>query len=182
LDPKLKRTAAIGLFAALALALNFPLLGVPNVELFSVCLFISGVFLGYRGGIITPLIAGIIFVFFNPNGPPSVITMVIAQFIGFILFGLAGAIFGKSILRNKNHMVGMAFCGAIGVVFTFIYDALTNAALGLTFGAFWPTMAGGIAFSLMHFVSNGLIFGFSEPLMVKLWQIVEPRLYPSSSY
>jgi thiamine transporter ThiT len=179
-DPRLKRTAATGLFAALALALNFPLLGVPNVELFSVCLFIAGVYLGYWGGIVTPLIAGVIFVFFNPNGPPSVITLVIAQLVGFVLFGLAGAIFGKSILRNKNHMVGMVFSAAIGVVFTFIYDALTNAAIAVTFGPFWPTMISGIAFSLMHIVSNGIIFGLVEPLMVKLWQIVEPRLYPAS--
>jgi len=176
MDPKLKRTAAAGLFAALALALNFPLLGVPNVELISFCLFVSGMYLGYWGGFVTPLIAGFIFVFFNPNGPSTMILIAIAQIIGFILFGLAGAIFGKNIIRNKNRIVGITFCAAIGVVFTFIYDVLTNAAVAITFGPFWTTMLSGVAFSLWHMMTNGLIFGFAEPLVVKLWKVVGPRL------
>lgn len=164
------------MFAALALALNFPLLGIPNVEIFSLCLFISGMFLGFWGGFVTPLAAGLIFVFFNPNGPPALVILVIAQLAGFILFGLAGAMFGKSVLKNKNRIVGVTFCAAIGVVFTFIYDLLTNMAIASTFGPFWPTVFSGIAFSIWHMVTNGIIFGVAEPVAVKLWQVVGPRL------
>lgn len=180
MDYRLRRVAAAGLLAALAIALNFPLLGVPNLEVFSLCMFISGLFLGFWGGLVVPLVAGLIFVMFNPNGSPSLITVVIAQLIGFILFGIAGALFGKSILKNKNRIIGITFCAAIGVVFTFLYDALTNIAFALTIGPFWPTLASGIAFSLWHIVSNGIIFGISEPLMVKLWRIAGPRLYQLS--
>lgn len=177
MDIRLRRVAAAGLFAALALALNFPLLGIPNIEIISLILFIAGLFLGYYGSLISSLAAGLIFVFFNPNGPPSMVLLVIAQITGFVLFGLAGALFGKSILKNKNRVVGMTFCAAIGIVFTFIYDLLTNMAIAVSFDAFWPTIIGGISFALWHFVSNGIIFGFAEPLIVKLWQIVGPRLY-----
>jgi len=161
----------------MALAVNFPLIGVPNIELFSICLFVSGAFLRYWGGFTVPLVAGMIFIVFNPNGPPSLITVAIAQLTGFIIFGLAGASIGKKILQNKNRVVGITFCAATGVVLTFIYDVLTNAAFGLTIGPFWPAVISGIAFSLMHMVSNGLIFGLFEPIMVKLWQIARPRLY-----
>jgi len=177
LNYRIRRIAAAGLFAALALVINFPLLGIPNVELFSLCLFVAGVFLGYWGGFVVPLVAGSIFVIFNPNGPPSLITVAVAQIIGMILFGLTGAVLSKSLLKNKNRMIGITFCAAVGVVLTFIYDLLTNAAFGLTIGPFWPTVVSGIAFSLMHMVSNGLIFGFFEPLMVKLWYAAGPRLY-----
>jgi thiamine transporter ThiT len=177
LNYRIRRIATAGLLAALALAINFPLLGVPNIELFSLCLFIAGTFLGYWGGYVVPLAAGLIFIIFNPNGPPSLVTVAIAQIIGFILFGLAGAFFGKSILKNKNRIIGITFCAAVGVVFTFIYDLLTNIAFGLTIGPFWPTIIGGIAFSLWHIVSNGLIFGIFEPLMVRLWYVAGPRLY-----
>jgi len=180
LDYRLRKIAAAGLLAALAIALNFPLLGVPNIEIFSLCMFIAGLFLGFWGGLVVPLVAGLIFIMFNPNGPPSLITVVIAQLIGFILFGISGALFGKSILKNKNHIIGITFCAAIGVVFTFFYDLLTNMAFALTIGPFWPTVTGGIAFSLWHIVSNGIIFGLSEPLMVKLWRIARPRLYQLS--
>ncbi len=176
MDIRLKKTAAAGLFAALALALNYPLLGVPNIELISLILFIAGMFLGYRGGTITAIVTGLIFIFFNPNGPPSILLLVLAQMTGFIAMGLAGAIFGKSILKNKNRVVGMTFCAAIGIVFTFVYDGLTNMAIASGFGPFWPTMISGIAFSLWHIVANGIIFGFAEPMIVKLWQIVGPRL------
>lgn len=163
----------------MALAVNFPLIGVPNVELFSLCLFVSGTFLGYWGGVTVPLVAGMIFIVFNPNGPPSLITVAIAQITGFIIFGIAGASIGRLILQNKNRIIGMTFCAATGVVLTFIYDILTNAAFGLTIGPFWPTIISGIAFSLMHMVSNGLIFGLFEPIMVKLWHIARPQLYQS---
>jgi len=136
----------------------------------------SGIFLSYWGGIVVPLIAGLIFVFFNPNGPPTLITLIIAQIAGFILIGLAGATFGRSIIRNKNRVMGITFCAAIGVVLTFIYDLLSNLALATAFGPFWPVIAAGISFSLLHMAFNGLIFGFSEPIIVKLWQIVGSRL------
>jgi hypothetical protein len=180
LDYRLRKVAAAGLLSALAIALNFPLLGFPNIEVFSLCMFIAGVFLGLWGGLVVPLIAGSIFVTFNPNGPPSLILVAIAQLIGFMLFGIVGALFGKSILKNKNRLVGMTFCAAIGVVFTFLYDILTNMAFALSTGPFWPTFVGGNILSLVHIVSNGILFGLSEPLMVKLWRIASPRLYQLS--
>jgi len=177
LDYRIRRIAVAGLLAALALALNFPLLAVPNIEVFSLCMFVSGVFLSYWGGFVVPLAAGLIFIVFNPNGPPTLLTVAVAQLTGFILFGLIGAAVRKNIINNKNRIVGITFCAAVGVVFTFIYDLLTNAAFALTIGPFWPTIVSGIAFSLMHIVSNGLIFGFFEPIMVKLWRVAGPRLY-----
>jgi hypothetical protein len=180
LDFRTRRIAAAGLFAALAISINFPLLGIPNVELFSLCLFISGVFLRIWGGFIVPLVGGSIFIIFNPNGPPTLFTVAIAQIVGFIIFGLAGAFFGKNILQNKSHLLGVILLAVIGFVLTFIYDLLTNVAFAVTIGPFWPTIIGGIGFSIWHIVSNGLIFGLFEPLLVKLWCITGPRLYQSS--
>jgi hypothetical protein len=177
LNLRIRRIAVAGLLAALALAINFPLLGVPNLELFSLCMFISGVYLSFWGGFMVPLVAGLIFIVFNPNGPPTLITVAAAQIIGFLLFGLIGALLGRSLLLNKNRVVGMTFCAAIGVVFTFIYDLLTNVAFGLSIGPFWPTVIAGIAFSLWHMASNGLIFGIAEPIIVKLWHVAGPYLY-----
>ena len=172
-----RRIAAAGLFAALALAITYPLAGIPNIKFFELCLFIAGAFLSYWGGITVPLVAGTIYILFNPNGPQTVLLVGLAQISGFILFGLSGSFFGKSILANKNRVVGMTFSAAIGVVLTFIYDVLTNAAFGLTIGAVWPTIISGIGFSVVHIAFNGLVFGLAEPLIVKLWQISRSYLY-----
>lgn len=150
---------------------------VPNVKFFEVCLFIAGIFLGFWGGIVVPLVAGSIYILFNPNGPQTILIVGIAQIAGFMMFGIAGAFFRKMILANRNHYVGMVFCAAIGVVVTFMYDILTNAAWGFTMGAIQPVIVSGIAFSLVHMGFNGLIFGMAEPLMVKLWQVAKPYLY-----
>jgi hypothetical protein len=174
-----RRIAAAGLFAALALAITYPMAGIPNIKFFEVCLFISGLFLGYWGGFTVPLVAGIIYILFNPNGPQTIPLVGLAQLFGFLLFGLFGALFRKMILANKNRIVGMTFCAAVGVVLTFVYDVITNAAFGLTINAIWPTIVSGVGFSLVHMAANGLIFGVAEPLMVKLWQISRPYLYQS---
>jgi len=177
LNYRLRRIAAAGLFAALALATSYAMAAVPNVKFFDVCLFIAGIFLGFWGGIVVPLVAGSIYILFNPNGPQTILIVGIAQIAGFMMFGIAGAIFRKMILANRNHYVGMVFCAAIGVVVTFIYDIITNAAWGYSMGAVRPVIISGIAFSLVHMGFNGLIFGLAEPLVVKLWQVAKPYLY-----
>jgi len=177
LNYRLRRIAAAGLFAALALATSYAMAAVPNVKFFDVCLFIAGIFLGFWGGIVVPLVAGSIYILFNPNGPQTILIVGIAQIAGFMMFGIAGAIFRKMILANRNHYVGMVFCAAIGVVVTFIYDIITNAAWGYSMGAVQPVIISGIAFSLVHMGFNGLIFGLAEPLVVKLWQVAKPYLY-----
>jgi hypothetical protein len=177
LNYRLRRIAAAGLFAALALATSYAMAAIPNVKFFEVCLFIAGAFLGFWGGIVVPLVAGTIYVLFNPNGPQTNLLVGVAQIVGFMLFGIAGAAFRKMILANRNHYVGMTFCAAIGVVVTFIYGLLTDTAFGYTINAIKPTIISGIAFSLVHIGSNGIIFGLAEPLMVKLWQVAKPYLY-----
>lgn len=172
----LRRIAAAGLFAALALAITYPLAGLPNIKFFDLCLFSAGIVLGYWGGITVPLTAGTIYILFNPNGPQTIVLVGIAQLIGFLLYGLAGAFFCRMILANTRRVIGMTFCAAIGVVMTFIYDLLTNAAFGITIGAIWPTIYAGIAFSLIHMAANGLIFGLAEPLLVRVWRSVRPLL------
>jgi len=176
LQKRIRRIAAVGLLSALALAVTYPLAGIPNVKFFELCLFLSGIFLGFRGGVSVPLIAGTIYIMFNPNGPQTVLLVGIAQIVGFLLFGLAGAVFGKMILANNRRLIGMTFCAAIGVFLTFVYDLITNAAWGITIGALMPAIYSGIAFSLLHMAANGLIFGLAEPLLVRIWKAVYPLL------
>jgi hypothetical protein len=177
LNYRLRRIAAAGLFAALALAITYPMAAIPNVKFFEVCLFIAGIFLRFWGGLVVPLTAGTIYILFNPNGPQTNLLVGLAQIIGFMLFGVTGALFRKMILANRNHYVGITFCAAIGVVVTFIYGLLTDVAYGYTINAIKPTVISGIAFSLVHIGFNGLIFGLAEPLLVKLWQVAKPYLY-----
>jgi hypothetical protein len=175
----LPRVARVGVFSALAFGINVPFLAIPSVELFSLGLFLSGVFLGIFEGIAVGLIAGTIFVFFNPNGPQTVLLVGLAQLLGFVLFGLFGGLLRPFAIR-KGAGIGLGVVLLlIGVGLTLWYDLSTNLAFALLFGPFWPTMIGGLSFALVHIISNAVFFGMSSLVIGKIWKRIEYYMPPA---
>ena len=172
--------ARVGIFSSLAFAVNAPLLLIPNIETFSVALFLSGVFLGIIDGLAVALVAGTIFIFFNPNGPQTIIAVGLAQLFGFILFGLIGGIFRRIFLTNQSIKKLIVIAALLGFVLTLFYDFSTNIALALIhlYGPFWVTLTGGLAFSIIHIVSNTIIFGASALIVEKIWKRIEYIMPP----
>jgi hypothetical protein len=178
----MKGVARVGVFAALAFGINAPLLAVPNIEIFSLSLFLSGLFLGIAGGAATALIAGIIFVFFNPNGAQPVLAVGLVQLFGFVLFGLCGGLTRPVVLKKDNVKITMAVLLISGALLTFWYDLSTNLTFALSFGPFWPTLIGGLAFSIVHIISNTVIFGLSGAVVQKIWKRIEYIMPPLAAY
>jgi hypothetical protein len=174
----LSDVARIGVFAALSFGVNAPFLAIPNVETFTLALFLSGVFLGVSRGIAVAFIAGIIFVFFNPNGPQTVILVGIAQLLGFILFGLVGGLLRSQVLKKSNLKWTLLLLLLSGATLTLWYDLSTNLAFALIFGPFWPVLIGGLGFGLIHFISNTIIFGLSSLIVGKIWKRIEYIMPP----
>lgn len=174
----LSNVARIAVFAALAFGVNAPFLAIPNIETFSLALFLTGVFLGKFDGLASSLLAGLIFIFFNPNGPQPVLLVGLAQVFGFILFGLAGGILRKLILTEDHSGKHIFLMAAAGFFLTLWYDFSTNLAFALTFGPFWPTLIGGLSFSIVHIVSNTVLFGLCGAVIHKVWKRIEFYLPP----
>ncbi len=170
--------ARVGVFAALAFGVNTPFLAVPNLELFSLSLFLSGLFLGMIGGSATAFVAGIIFVFFNPNGAQPILIIGIIQLFGFMLFGFSGGLFRPLILKSVNKKKVVVLLILAGAVLTFWYDLSTNVAFAIFFGPFWPALIAGLAFSVVHTISNILIFGLSGAIIQKIWKRIEYIMPP----
>jgi hypothetical protein len=173
--------ARIGVFAALALGINFPFLAIPNVEVISVTLFLSGLFLGLKHGLLSALIAGVIFVFFNPNGPQPIIIVGIAQILGFITFPITGGLLRRLILKKMTIQSNIIFMSVLGLILTLCYDVLTNLAFAVTIGPFWVVLWGGLTFALAHIISNAIIFGFTGAFIHKIWKRLEHSLPPLGS-
>jgi hypothetical protein len=173
--------ARIGVFSALAFGVNAPFLAIPNIELFSLSLFLSGVFLGLSRGLAVALIAGLLFVFFNPNGPQTILMVGAAQLLGFILFGMAGGIFRTSILRKQGGRKTIFLLLIIGGFLTLWYDFSTNITFALVFGPFWQILIAGLSFSVIHIVSNTIIFGLSSQIIHRIWKRVEYIMPPLAS-
>lgn len=174
--------ARVGVFAALAFGINTPLLALPNIELFSFSLFLSGLYMGKAGGAATALVAGIIFVFFNPNGAQPILAIGLVQLFGFLLFGFFGGLVRFMVLKKDNIKLTIAVLLVAGLVLTFWYDLSTNLAFAYIFGPFWPALVAGLSFSIIHIVSNTIIFGISGAVVQKIWKRIEYIMPPLAAF
>lgn len=68
LERKSFRITLLSTFAALSVVLGYMLVFIPNIELFTLMIFLSGFILGKKDGAVVGLMASFIFVFFNPYG------------------------------------------------------------------------------------------------------------------
>jgi hypothetical protein len=155
------RLALTGLFIALAVGLGFGTAAIPNVELLSITVFLGGAATGPLHGLLIGVAAELLFSGLNPIGPAFPLVLV-AQLSSVGAIGLAGGLLGVRLSRLKRLTRACAL-GASGLLLTLLFDALTNLALGVHLGPILPTLIGGLAFGVMHLVSNTVIFAGIGP-------------------
>ncbi len=155
----------IAIFIALAVAVGQD--PIPNVELVSATIFLSGMMLGAKNGVLVGAMATFLFSFFNAYGPAAP-PLLVAQIISMMLVGLAGGwmrhLWGEQI--PPAWLLGFA-----GWALTFVYDLLTTlssiiiVATGRT--GFITAVASGFYFFLLHQASNLLIFALVLPYLLR---------------
>ena len=149
--------AVTAVLIALSVTLGLLLVAVPNVEGLSAVSFFSGAILGAGGGALVGAVAMSLFSLLNPLGPAA-FPVFLAQVIGMALVGCSGVLW----LRLAGSAGKAALlAGIFGGVVTFVYDILTNYGFAVLMGRWsdpMPFIAAGIPFSVMHIVSNVLIF------------------------
>jgi uncharacterized membrane protein len=143
---------------ALAFDLGYLLAGIPNVEAISAVSFFSGYLLGARSGTVVGAVSIFLFSVFNPFGMtfPAVLA---AQTLGMALIGCSGRLWKRLATWVPRPELSAACFGA---VLTLVYSVLADYGLAISMGR-WreplPVIAAGIPFSIIHIVSNALIFG-----------------------
>ncbi len=163
------------MFAAAATAVGYlkmALVGIPNVELFTLTLFAAGTTLGLSKGISASLTACLLFFGMNPQGglfPP----LLISQMIGAMIFPVAGVVWGR---LHLNLWWRRAIAGLFGFLVTLWYDLVTNLAYPFSAGfdltQVCVTLVAGIPFAVIHIVSNTVIFFL---LAVPLQNLIDRR-------
>jgi uncharacterized membrane protein len=157
-----RRIIQTGLFVALVVVLGFLLAEVPNVELMTVSVFVSGVILGRWSGIVVGVLSILFFSLFNPYGPPLP-PLVLAQIVGFAIIGCAGGMLRKHLVEGGT--APYLFSALAGLLLTLIYDSLTTVATavvvlgtdGLLNGLAGFFVAGAL-FIVVHTLSNTIVF------------------------
>jgi len=161
------KIAKMGILIALAIGLNLVLFEIPNVELISFVVFSSGYLLGITEGGIVGLLAMFIYSVFNPMGMPT-LPVLVTQVISMTLIGISGGLVGKIKWFAQGKIVNFLIIGAIGFFLTLIYDFLTNLVWGYTSGQILPVLIGGTLLSLVHTISNAVIFTVLAPVTYKV--------------
>jgi uncharacterized membrane protein len=170
------KIAKMGILIALAVGLNFVLLAIPNVELISFVVFSSGYLLGTIEGGIVGLLAMFIYSVFNPMGM-STLPVLVAQIVSMTLIGISGGLVGRIKWFTQGKMVNFLLIGAIGFFLTLIYDFLTNLAWAYTSGQILPVLIGGTFLSLVHTISNAVIFAVLAPVIYKVKRLEVKSVY-----
>ena len=173
------RIALLSTFTALAVVLGYMLVFIPNVELFTLMIFLSGFILGKRDGAVVGLMSSFIFVFFNPYGV-SPLPLFAYQLAHYSLVGFLGGL-TKTYLSTKEYFKPdedlyvfriILIFAIIGAGITFIYDIISTLIGALLFygalEAFWTAYIFGLAFTTIHLIGNTLGFIFILPGLIQL--------------
>ncbi len=170
LRSRLQFAARIALFAAITVVNGYLMMAVPNVELMTATIALSGLFLGPLAGSLTGIVAILVYGGINAWGP-TFPPMWIMQMVGM---GFAGFLFGKLRLKysRAKGRERIIISILLGSAVTFLYDLLTNIAFPLAtrveFGEAWMSfIIPGIPFMLLHVGSNILIFALLVPEVFK---------------
>jgi hypothetical protein len=156
------------MFIALAVSLGFVLSRIPNIELMTATVFLSGFLLGSKKGLAVGFLAEGIYSLLNPYGmaPPPLFA---AQAVSMGFSGLAGGWLGS---RHPENAPFFAFkCALAGFFCTLFFDALTTLsfvpinhfnAKQLAASALF-----GVWFYAAHLASNLTIFAVLVPGLIK---------------
>ena len=179
LERKSFRTSLIGTFTALAIVLGYTLAYIPNIEVFTLMIFLSGFIMSKKEGAIIGLLSASIFTFFNPLGP-SPPPLFIYQLIHYSTTGVLGGL-TKDFLRNKEYFKPtedlylfriMLLFGFLGAIITFIFDILSTLfggfTVSITIDYFIATYLLGIVFTTVHLIGNVLVFVFLLPGLIQV--------------
>ena len=167
------------LFTALSVTLGYMLAGVPNVELMTLCVFLSGVFLGPNLGAVVGALSILFYSIFNPFGP-ALPPLIIAQVCAFSLIGFSGGLLRRYI-RSGDRRAAM-ISAASGLVLTLVYDLLTTVATGLIalgvqgfFKGITGVFIAGSGLVAIHVLTNTAIFAIVVVPIVRVTAAWEGR-------
>ena len=173
------RVALLGIFTALAVVLGYALVFIPNVELFTLMIFLAGFIMGKRDGAVVGLMSSFIFVFFNPYGvsPLPLFAYQLAHyaFVGFMGGVMCSFLSKKDFFKPEEdlYIFPVILIFAItGALITFMYDVISTLIIALviygTLESFWPTYIIGFPFTTIHLIGNTLGFIFILPALIQL--------------
>jgi hypothetical protein len=159
-----RQISLLSILTALCLAVQL-LPRPPNVEFTSLIVFTTGVIFGGFAGIMLGSLVMIVNGFISSYGFAGIV--IPFQILGMSLIGLIGGLFKK--FANDGAVQLCIKAAMFGALLTLAYDFITNVGYAIMFSLpITLVLIWGLTFSLIHMVSNAIIFG---SMMVPLSRI-----------
>ncbi|MCS7114853.1 MAG: ECF transporter S component [Nitrososphaerota archaeon] len=170
-----KKICIIAIVAALCVGSNYALVGVPNVKVMDLLVFVTGYVFGPLVGAFVGIFAWFVYGLINPYG--FVFQIWLATMFSEAIYGVAGGLISKRLTSTgfTGNILEASFSfGAAGFLLTFFYDLITNVVYALAFNVpMLVAIIAGVPFALVHEVSNAVLFGVcSVPLVTTLEKFV----------
>lgn len=154
--PLLQLVALEAGLAALAVVAGFGLAAVPNVELVTFIVFLTGALFGVKSGVRVGVIASVAYGLLSPYGLPDPLLLT-ALVLGRVWIGALGGWF-RPALHDGERWRRVLLFAAGGALGSLGFHALTNVALGITMSAWRTVLLGAIPFALIGIASNIVVF------------------------
>lgn len=170
----LKTTTRAAFLITLCVVLGYLFLPIPNLEMITAGIFLSGVWMGPLLGAVIGFSAEAIYSISNPMGfppPPLLVAQVLAMaFTGFVGGFFQVSVRGAVFFTRKS--LGMHYLlAAAGFFLTFLYDVLTNLSFPIMAGFSWEqiriTLALGFPFTAFHIGTNVVVFALVVPVILR---------------
>lgn len=173
------RVALTGVFTALSVILGYMLIFLPNIELITLMIFLSGFMIGKKEGLLVGAFSSFIFCFFNPMGSSS-LPLFTVQLTYYSSVGLMGGI-TKQLIQDKKFFKPsedlyvypvLIIFGTLAVVMTTLFSVFIEFAGYISIaGAAVPFLTYfllGIPYSIIHIIGNLLGFVIILPGLIQL--------------
>ena len=155
------------IMTALALVGNYALVAVPNLELGSTVLFVTAYIFGAQMAVWSTFIMSLLFGIINPWGA-FIPQIWISQVVGWFYIVTIGSIMGRRGTNGKRFEPKKWELAITGAIVTFIFEQVTNLGYSATFGVpFFLAVTAAIPFTLIHIISNAVIFSQVVPMLDK---------------
>jgi energy-coupling factor transport system substrate-specific component len=170
---KYQRLTRTAILIAICVVLGYLFLAVPNLEMITAGIFISGVWMGPATGMVIGFLAEAIYSLSNPMGfPPP--PLLLAQVISMTLVGMTGGLLRSLVTQHRffTHSAWLRhlLLAGAGLILTLVFDFLTTLSFPLTAGfslqQMGITLGLGIPFMALHLISNTLIFALVVPVII----------------
>lgn len=166
----LSEMSAVAVFAALSYAGGFLLIAIPNIEIFTAIVFMSGVLLGPRNGLLVGVVAQMLYSVFNPYGM-SPLPLLLAQVSNRALVGLVGGWLSRRSSDEGSILWAAVTYGVAGLLLTWLYDLMAFLSFqfmsGFSLEQMQSSFALGLPFYLIHGFGNLAIFALVLPVVLR---------------